>query len=91
MKHAAAEKHEISRTPYIDLPREESKFDSGSGQGTIDRWPPGKTMEHPILDGATSAPQAEHDVENPWRGLDDPALIVHPERSRRRKWHWFWE
>ncbi|WP_449278979.1 hypothetical protein [Leucobacter sp. GX24907] len=48
-------------------------------------------MDHPVLDGAIGDARIEHGVENPWRGLDDPALVVHPRWKRRRGWHWFWE
>lgn len=91
MKHTRTERYTAQRVHFQDPPRPESRYDSGSGNGTIMRWPPGKTLEHPILDGATQSRHAEHDVENPWRGVDDPGLIVHPWWSRRRKWRWFWE
>lgn len=91
MKHSSTERYLTKHDHFVDPPRPASRFDSGSGNGTIMRWPPGKTLEHPILDGATQSREAEHDVENPWRGVSDPGLIVHPWRVRTHKHRWFWE
>ena len=60
-----------------------SRFDSGDGQGTSRGAKRGtRALEHPILDGATESDEIEHEAENPWRGLTDPALKRHPERRR---------
>lgn len=91
MKHASTERHPSTPSHFMDPPHEASRYESGNGHGTVRRWPSDKTLEHPVLDGATGSSEAEHDVENPWRGLSDPGLIVHPGHSRRPKWHWFWE
>lgn len=76
---------------YVEPAHAASRYDAGNGQGTVAKWPEGKTLEHPVLDGSTQAPRAEHDVDNPWRGLDDPALIRHPWWKRTGKRRWFWE
>lgn len=58
-----------------------SRFDSGDGQGTSRGAKRGtRALEHPILDGASESDEIEHEAENPWRGLVDPALKRHPER-----------
>lgn len=101
MKHATVEKvtRKARRTVqtaqetghYVEPVHEASRFDAGNGQGTITKWPEGDTLEHPVLDGSTQGSRAEHDVDNPWRGLDDPALIRHPWWKRTGKRRWFWE
>ncbi|MFV0434857.1 MAG: hypothetical protein ACK5LO_12845 [Leucobacter sp.] len=91
MRQTNTERHPVSQRRFIDPPHPASRFDSGNGNGTIRKSPRGKTLDHPILDGASESWHAEHDVENPWRGVDDPGLVVHPARQRRRKRRWFWE
>lgn len=91
MKQAITERQSTPPQRFVDPPHPASRFDSGNGNGTILRSPTGATLDHPILDGATESWHAEHDVENPWRGVADPALVVHPERKRSRKRRWFWE
>ncbi len=76
---------------YVEPKHAASRFDAGNGQGTISKWTEGKTLDHPVLDGSTQGWKAEHDVPNPWRGLEDPALTRHPEDKRRGRWHWLWE
>lgn len=71
----------------VERPHPESEHDAGTGQGTIRGWTHGRTQEHPILDGSTQNPAVEHDVENPWRGLDDPGLTRHPWRIPESERH----
>ena len=79
-----------AKQPYLEPGHIASTRDSGNGQGTYRRWAGGKTIDHPVLDGATQSWKSEHDAENPWRGLSDPGLIVHPAWKRHEKWNWFW-
>ena len=91
MKRTIAKKVPPATSRYVEPTHAESRFDAGNGQGTITKWPEGKTLDHPLLDGSTQDWKAEHDVSNPWRGLDDPALTRHPEDPKRGRWRWFWD
>lgn len=59
-----------------------SEHDAGNGQGTVHGWARGMTQDHPILDGSMQSAEAERQVDNPWRGIEDPALTRHPGRVR---------
>ncbi|MFC5337704.1 hypothetical protein [Leucobacter denitrificans] len=87
---AAAETTPAAKKPYLEPGHAASMRDAGNGQGTYRRWSGGKTIDHPVMDGATQSWKADHDSENPWRGLTDPGLIVHPAWKRREKRNWFW-
>lgn len=64
-------------------PRTASRFDAGTGQGTVSEPHYGDTtLDHPVLDGSTLGPEAERAVDNPWRGITDPELRRHPEQER---------
>lgn len=59
-----------------ELPHPASRFDAGTGQGTVSG--PSKDQafqDRPILDGSTQDPAAEASVPNPHRGQSDPATI----------------
>lgn len=77
-KVGAAARHtpvsKVSLTPRGEPPHAASRFDAGTGQGTISRIPAGKTLDHPILDGSTESRVAQGFTENPFRGRRDPAL-----------------
>lgn len=62
------------RTPRREPPHAASRYDAGTGQGTISRIPQGKTLDHPILDGATESKVSQSFTDNPFRGRRDPAL-----------------
>lgn len=57
-----------------ESPHEASRYDAGTGQGTISRMPTGETIDHPVLDGATETDEAQRSTENPFRGRRDPSL-----------------
>lgn len=59
-----------------DAPHGPSRFDAGTGQGTVD-GPPAEAelQERPILDGSTMSADAEASVPNPYRGQTDPAQM----------------
>lgn len=57
-----------------ESPHEASRFDAGTGQGTVSKLPGGKTLDHPVLDGATESGEAQRATLNPYRGRRDPAL-----------------
>lgn len=59
-----------------DPPHPASRFDAGTGQGTVSgpRWDT-ELLEHPVLDGSTQSAEAEASVPNPYRGRNDPALV----------------
>lgn len=63
-----------TRGSVHDAPHPASRFDAGTGQGTYIRRPTGPLLEHPVLDGATESPAAQHATENPFRGHRDPAM-----------------
>ncbi|UOQ57145.1 hypothetical protein MUN78_16055 [Leucobacter allii] len=67
---------ELEAAQHPEPPHPASRFDAGTGQGTV-HGPPldGGLLEHPILDGSTQHPGAEATVPNPYRGEDDPALV----------------
>lgn len=88
------------RRPSEEAPHPASRFDAGTGQGTLFRMPKGEKLEHPVLDGATESRKAQRATENPFRGHRDPALgewnytrphnhedelAYEPERRRRRE------
>lgn len=60
----------------FDPPHGPSRFDAGTGQGTV-TGPPKDTrfQERPILDGSTQSSAVEASVPNPYRGQDDPAQM----------------
>ena len=61
---------------HPDPPHEASRFDAGTGQGTVSGPPTGvKFQERPILDGSTQSAEAEASVPNPYRGQTDPAQM----------------
>lgn len=83
-----------------EAPHLATRYDAGTGQGTIMRIPKGKTLEHPILDGSTEGRSAQLHTVNPFRGRRDPALgewnytrdhahehdlMYEPERRRLRE------
>lgn len=55
-------------------PHAASRFDAGTGQGTVSGPPPGETQDRPILDGSTEGGEAERGTVNPHRGRADPSL-----------------
>lgn len=59
-----------------DPPHPASRFDAGTGQGTV-RGPSHaeQFQDRPILDGSTQSPEAEASVPNPYRGQSDPATV----------------
>jgi len=71
----------------VERPHPATRYDAGNGQGTVHRWPQGATQDRPILDGSTQSAVAEREVENPWRGLEDPGLIRHPDRIPESQRH----
>ncbi|CAG7612125.1 hypothetical protein ACFPZL_07250 [Leucobacter soli] len=58
-----------------DAPHGPSRFDAGTGRGTVLGPPAGEFQERPILDGSTMSADAEASVPNPNRGQADPALV----------------
>ncbi|WP_427870365.1 hypothetical protein [Leucobacter luti] len=65
-------------TEQHDKPHEATRFDAGTGQGTVHEFPRGaKAQERPILDGSTESRAAEASTPNPNRGEADPALVTH--------------
>lgn len=60
---------------HPDAPHEATRFDAGTGQGTV-TGPPHDIahLDRPILDGSTMSDEAEASVPNPHRGQVDPAL-----------------
>ncbi|MBP1326180.1 hypothetical protein JOF28_001412 [Leucobacter exalbidus] len=60
--------------PFHEPPHAASRFDAGTGQGTILKMPTGTKLEHPVLDGSTEGRVAQSATINPFRGLPDPAL-----------------
>ena len=82
----------FSSGPGWELPHLGSRTEAPNGHGTIRGWPPGKTLDRPVLDGSTQSSFYEHNTDNPWRGLKDPALITHPEwgpKSWRPRFFWW--
>lgn len=63
---------------HFETPHPATRYDAGNGQGTIHAWPHGKTQDRPVLDGSTQDREIEAEVDNPWRGIDDPGLIFYP-------------
>lgn len=61
---------------HPDPPHAASRFDAGTGQGTV-TGPPYDSdfQERPILDGSTQSPAAEASIPNPYRGETDPAAV----------------
>lgn len=66
-----------------NTPHKGDKHDAGTGQGTVSQSPEGETLERPVLDGSTEGKESEREVDNPWRGLEDPALIRHPDKGEK--------
>lgn len=62
------------RVPRQEPPHAASRYDAGTGQGTISKLPHTKTLDHPILDGSTESKVSQSFTVNPFRGLRDPAL-----------------
>lgn len=61
---------------HPDPPHPASRFDAGTGQGTVTGPPTGSVFqERPILDGSTQSAEAEASVPNPYRGETDPARM----------------
>lgn len=59
-----------------ETPHPASRFDAGTGQGTISETPRhGDKLEHPILDGSTESFRFQATVPNPNRGDEDPAAM----------------
>lgn len=65
---------QVSRMTRGEPPHAASRYDAGTGQGTISRMPEGKTLDHPVLDGSTESKVSQGFTENPFRGRRDPAL-----------------
>lgn len=70
--------------PFVGNPdpvRPPSRFDAGSGQGTVTGNPfkGMKYQEHPLLDGSTMSHEAEALVVNPHRGEESPARELKQE------------
>lgn len=67
---------ELLAEEHLDPAHGPSRFDAGTGQGTVDGPPYDREFqERPILDGSTLSAEAEASVPNPHRGESDPALI----------------
>ena len=65
----------VGTTPELtDPPHKATKFDAGTGQGTLDEMPSGDTLDRPVLDGSTESSTAQRETDNPFRGMADPAL-----------------
>ncbi|CAG7620350.1 hypothetical protein ACFPZL_08365 [Leucobacter soli] len=80
MTRKHVERQSEARSHIVDEPHPATRYEAGNGQGTTRAWAhEGKTQDHPILDGSTQSAEAERDVDNPWRGIDDPSLHRHPE------------
>lgn len=59
-------------------PHTASRFDAGTGQGTVTGPDYGEALqERPILDGSTQNDFTESTVPNPHRGQVDPAAVHH--------------
>lgn len=83
MTHA---KDETNREEYLsaqDEPHEATEDDAGSGQGTVSGPPEGETQDRPILDGSTMSDEEEEKVEDPRKGMTDPALIRDTESGKK--------
>lgn len=65
---------QTNRTSRREPPHAASRYDAGTGQGTISEIPSGKTLDHPVLDGSTESRVAQSSTQNPFRGHRDPAL-----------------
>lgn len=72
--------HPVKPTPHVH-----DRTHAGDGQGTTTSIDDEETLDRPILDGSSMTEAEEHDVDNPWRGLEDPALSRHPERGSKSK------
>ena len=72
----------IVETSTGDRPHSASRYDAGTGQGTV-RNPhyESRTLDHPVLDGATESPRSQAATMNPYRGYVDPERI-HPRRQQ---------
>lgn len=62
------------RLPVREAPHGASRYDAGTGQGTLFTMPKGELLEHPVLDGSTENRRSQRATENPYRGRRDPAL-----------------
>ena len=61
---------------HPDPPHPASRYDAGTGQGTVTGPPYGAALqERPILDGSTESAESEASVPNPYRGVSDPARV----------------
>lgn len=74
MGDASNEESPVVRDPSHEAPHPASRFDAGTGQGTLSEIPQGKTLDHPVLDGATESSAAQGATRNPFRGHRDPAM-----------------
>ncbi|MBN9612698.1 MAG: hypothetical protein J0H64_04415 [Actinobacteria bacterium] len=82
-----AEQAAVPHGHPVEKPRTASHYDAGNGQGMVHRWAEGPTQDRPVLDGSTQSAEAEREVDNPWRGIDDPGLIFYPEHVPESKRH----
>lgn len=97
MRHTARTRHPVSTYDEAALHHWESphlgtRTEAPNGHGTITGWPPGNTLDRPVLDGATQWAQSKADTDNPWRGVIDPGLVTHPEwgkKSQRPRFFWW--
>lgn len=64
-------------------PREATDTDAGTGQGTSSGPPEGETQDRPVLDGSTLTDEEEKQVEDPRKGMSDPALIRDVESGKK--------
>lgn len=60
---------------WSEAPHPATRFDAGTGQGTVSAPREGAFQERPILDGSTQSNFVEATVPNPYRGERDPSRI----------------
>ncbi len=73
-----SDSHQRMRQEKRDPSHAGSRFDAGTGQGTVSGPPhDGPLQERPVLDGSTQSYAVESTVPNPNRGEDDPGRIAH--------------
>lgn len=75
---------------HPDPPHPASRYDAGTGQGTVTGPPYDvEVQERPILDGSTESAESEASVPNPYRGLSDPARVFRQpavNSTNTRRW-----
>lgn len=69
--------------PDAHVPHGDSPLEAANGGGTVSHPAHGETLDHPILDGSTEQYLEDAEEQNPRLGMEDPALIRHPETGEK--------